>query len=131
MILQALTAYYEQLVRQDKLSAPGWDDSFKVSYELRLNDAGQLGFRARPAHGNQRWAKRPSLPRVQCAYQHTSNARPVFRQTCCAIIPPICWVQTKKASRSVQSSASMPVRRCTTGCWTMLTAPQPGDPCLF
>ena len=43
MILQALTAYYEQLVRQGKLSAPGWDDSFKVSYELRLNDAGQLG----------------------------------------------------------------------------------------
>ena len=42
MILQALTAYYEQLVRQGKLSAPGWDDSFKVSYELRLDDAGQL-----------------------------------------------------------------------------------------
>lgn len=42
MILQALTAYYEQLVRQGKLSAPGWDDSFKVSYELRLNDTGQL-----------------------------------------------------------------------------------------
>ena len=42
MILQALTAYYEQLVRQGKLSAPGWEDSFKVSYELRLNDAGQL-----------------------------------------------------------------------------------------
>lgn len=42
MILQALTAYYEQLVRQGKLSTPGWDDSFKVSYELRLNDAGQL-----------------------------------------------------------------------------------------
>lgn len=42
MILQALTAYYEQLVRQGKLSAPGWDDSFKVSYELRLNNAGQL-----------------------------------------------------------------------------------------
>lgn len=42
MILQALTAYYEQLVRLGKLSAPGWDDSFKVGYELRLNDAGQL-----------------------------------------------------------------------------------------
>ena len=42
MILQALTAYYEQLVRLGKLSVPGWDDSFKVSYELRLNDAGQL-----------------------------------------------------------------------------------------
>ena len=39
MILQALTAYYEQLLRQGKISAPGWDDTFKVSYELRLNDA--------------------------------------------------------------------------------------------
>ena len=44
MILQALTAYYEQLVRQGKLSAPGWDDSFKVSYELRLNDAGPVSY---------------------------------------------------------------------------------------
>ena len=42
MILQALTAYYEQLLRQGKISAPGWDDTFKVSYELRLNNAGQL-----------------------------------------------------------------------------------------
>lgn len=42
MILQALTAYYEQLLRQGKIAAPGWDGHFKVSYELRLNDAGQL-----------------------------------------------------------------------------------------
>ena len=42
MILQALTAYYETLQAQGKFSAPGWDDSFRVSYELRLNDAGQL-----------------------------------------------------------------------------------------
>ena len=42
MILQALTAYYEQLLQQGKIAAPGWDGRFKVSYELRLNDAGQL-----------------------------------------------------------------------------------------
>ena len=42
MILQALTAYYEQLLRQGKIAAPGWDGRFKVSYELRLNDVGQL-----------------------------------------------------------------------------------------
>ena len=42
MILQALTAYYEQLLQQGKIAAPGWDGTFKVSYELRLNDAGQL-----------------------------------------------------------------------------------------
>lgn len=73
MILQALTAYYEQLVRQDKLSAPGWDDSFKVSYELRLNDAGQLGFRARPAHGNKDGQKDRPCP--------ACNARTSTRQT--------------------------------------------------
>ncbi len=42
MILQALTAYYEQLLAQNKVDAPGWDKSFKVSFELRLNDAGEL-----------------------------------------------------------------------------------------
>lgn len=42
MILQALTAYYEQLRAQGKIAAPGWDGKFKVSYELRLNDAGEL-----------------------------------------------------------------------------------------
>ena len=42
MILQALTAYYEQLLRLGEIAAPGWDGHFKVSYELRLNDAGQL-----------------------------------------------------------------------------------------
>ena len=42
MILQALTAYYEQLLQQGRIAAPGWDGRFKVSYELRLNSAGQL-----------------------------------------------------------------------------------------
>ena len=42
MILQALTSYYEALRDKGVLSAPGWDDNFKVSYELRLNDSGQL-----------------------------------------------------------------------------------------
>lgn len=42
MILQALTAYYEQLLKQGKVEAPGWDSRFKVSYELRLGPDGQL-----------------------------------------------------------------------------------------
>ena len=42
MILQALTAYYEQLREQKKVEAPGWDSKFKVSYELRLGPDGQL-----------------------------------------------------------------------------------------
>lgn len=42
MILQALTSYYEALVQQGKLSAPGWDDAFKVSFWLEVGDDGQL-----------------------------------------------------------------------------------------
>lgn len=42
MILQALTAYYEALLRQGRLSAPGWDDAFKVSFMLEVGDDGSL-----------------------------------------------------------------------------------------
>lgn len=42
MILQALTAYYEALLRQGRLSAPGWDDAFKVSFMLEVGDDGGL-----------------------------------------------------------------------------------------
>ena len=42
MILQALTAYYEALLAQGKLSAPGWADPFPVSYELEVDDRGAL-----------------------------------------------------------------------------------------
>lgn len=42
MILQALTAYYEALLAQGKLSAPGWDDAFSVSYELEVDGHGAL-----------------------------------------------------------------------------------------
>jgi CRISPR-associated protein Csd1 len=42
MILQALTNYYEKLLEQGKVDAPGWDKTFKVSFELRINDSGEL-----------------------------------------------------------------------------------------
>ena len=42
MILQALTNYYEQLLRTGQLSAPGWESRFRVSYWLRINADGQL-----------------------------------------------------------------------------------------
>ena len=29
MILQALTAYYEEMLRKGKISAPGWDDALR------------------------------------------------------------------------------------------------------
>ena len=41
MILQALTELFEDLVRQGKLSAPGWS-SAKISYALCLDESGAL-----------------------------------------------------------------------------------------
>ena len=29
MILQALTAYYEEMLHKGKISAPGWDETFR------------------------------------------------------------------------------------------------------
>ncbi len=42
MILQALTAYYEELLRQGKTAAPGWDEAFNVSFGLEIGDNGEL-----------------------------------------------------------------------------------------
>ena len=42
MILQALTKYYDTLCAQGKLSPPGWDNAFKVSFALELDDDGAL-----------------------------------------------------------------------------------------
>lgn len=41
MILQALTELFEDLVRQGKLSAPGWSNA-KISYALCLDESGTL-----------------------------------------------------------------------------------------
>ena len=42
MILQALTAYYEALLQKGVISAPGWNESFKVSFWLEVSDTGEL-----------------------------------------------------------------------------------------
>ena len=41
MILQALTQYYEDLVKQDKIARPGWAMQ-KVSYALCIGESGEL-----------------------------------------------------------------------------------------
>lgn len=41
MILQALTSYYEDLVRKGKICSPGWGEA-KISYALVINDSGDL-----------------------------------------------------------------------------------------
>lgn len=129
MILQALTAYYEQLLKQGKVEAPGWDSRFKVSYELRLGPDGQLlalnDLRQEVPKGKKTVIAPRELPvphRVKRAAGVAANF--------CATIRPICWVQTKRASPSAPASASKPVPPSTTRCstaWTPLP-PKPSSP---
>ena len=117
MILQALTAYYEQLLAQGKVEAPGWDSKFKVSYELRLGPDGQLlalnDLRQEVPKG-----KRPSSPPVSSLSPTGSSAPPASPRTFCATTRPICWAQTKRASLSAPASASRPAPPSTTRCST-------------
>ena len=41
MILQALTRYYEDLLAQGKIDAPGWAPA-KISFALYLDENGEL-----------------------------------------------------------------------------------------
>ena len=41
MILQALTRYYEDLLAQGKIDAPGWAPA-KISFALYLDETGEL-----------------------------------------------------------------------------------------
>lgn len=116
MILQALTAYYEQLLRTGQISAPGWENQFKVSYWLRINAEGQLIDLVDCRQMVPRGKKEVLAPR-EMAVPAMSNELPALLQIFCVTIPPICWVQTKKASRSAPSSASKPVQNCTMPFW--------------
>ena len=42
MILQALTSYYESLLKQGRISQPGWDNACKISFGLELDEKGEL-----------------------------------------------------------------------------------------
>lgn len=70
MILQALTAYYEEQHRRGKISDVGWDDTFKVSFLLEIDDSGALvdviDNRELTASGK----KQALLPQAMCVPAH-------------------------------------------------------------
>ena len=75
-----------------------------------------------------RWfraAKKKCSPRGKWQFLPMSNELPALLQIFCVTIPPICWVQTKKASRSAPSSASKPVQSCTMPFWMGLIPLRP------
>jgi CRISPR-associated protein Csd1 len=61
MILQALTAYYEDLVARDAIGRPGWADA-KISYALYLDDDGNITHVAMVKTEQQRGKKTVLVP---------------------------------------------------------------------
>ena len=64
MILQALTAYYEQLLQKGAISAPGWDHAFNVSFYLVIDDSGRL-LHAEDKHISVQKGKKQALAPIQ------------------------------------------------------------------
>lgn len=73
MILQALYQYYMTLCDRGELSPPGWDDAFKVSFGLELDDEGNLidliDFRQEQIRGK----KTVIVPQVMRVPSHASR----------------------------------------------------------
>ena len=83
MILQALSAYYEQQRRKGQISDVGWDDSFKVSFLLEIDDTGALldviDNRELTAAGK----KQVLLPRAMCVPAHQLRSSGVAANFLC------------------------------------------------
>lgn len=83
MILQALTQYYEALLAQGRLSPPGWDSAFKVSYGLELGDDGSL-IQLIPYLQLQQFGKKTALaPRTMRAPAHVTRSSGIAANFLC------------------------------------------------
>ncbi len=105
MILQALTEYYEALVRQDKLDRPGWSKA-KVSYALELDTEGNLvrihSLRKEDTQGNKTVVQ-PSDKKVPAPVKRTVSIKPNFL---CDNSTYLLGIESDKNTESANQSES-------------------------
>lgn len=116
MILQALTAYYEQLLRTGQISAPGWENQFKVSYWLRINAEGQLIDLVDCRQMVPRGKKEVLAPREMAVPAHVKRASGIAANFLCDNSTYLLGAD-EKGKPSAPSSASKPVQSCTMPFW--------------
>lgn len=106
MILQALTQYYEDLLRLGKINRPGWSKQ-KLNYSLLLSEEGELLQLLHLQQEVQRGNKTVLGPR-KCGFPPLSKEAPVSAQTFCATPAATCWEWTAraKADRSIDCFAA-------------------------
>lgn len=83
MILQKLTAYYETLLEQDKISPSGWDDHFKVSFGLMLGEDGELVQLLTLKDQETRGKKTVEVPRIMKVPAHVKRSSGVAANFLC------------------------------------------------
>lgn len=107
MILQVLTRYYEDLLQQGEIAAPGWGPA-KISFALCLDRDGQvlqvIPIMEEVAMG-KKTVLRPQSMILPSAVKRTVGVASIS----CGTIPPTCWVLTRRESRS---AAGLLSRRC-------------------
>jgi CRISPR-associated protein Csd1 len=80
MILNALTNYYEILLKEDKVGRDGWSTA-KVSYAITINEEGQVkGFASlmKKGEGNKKEVLVPSQRTVPLQKGRSSQIAPYF-----------------------------------------------------
>lgn len=103
MILQALTAYYEAMLKKGIAAPPGWDGAFKVSFWLELNDSGELIDVIDQRHDEQRGKKTVLVPRQMSVPAHVKRSSGVAANFLCDNSSYILGADEKgKQARAVQ-----------------------------
>lgn len=83
MILQALTQYYETLLAKEKISPPGWNDQFSVSFGLELAPDGTLLQLIPYKQTKQQGKKTVEVPRNICVPAHVKRSSGVAANFLC------------------------------------------------
>ena len=103
MILQALTAYYEAMLKKGIVAPPGWDKTFKVSFWLELNDSGELIDVIDQRLDEQRGKKTVLVPRQMSVPAHVKRSSGVAANFLCDNSSYIFGADEKgKQARAVQ-----------------------------
>ena len=113
MILQALTQYYEDLVKQDKIARPGWAMQ-KVSYALCIGESGEL-------------------EQVVPLLEETEGKKPQPQtlRISCGTTAVICLAWMQKENRRGASNALKPAATTITLFWTESKVPRQRASCGF
>ncbi len=83
MILQALYQYYEAMLQQGKISAPGWNRDFKVSFLLEIDDSGALIDVVDNRNSQARGKKQVLLPGAMCVPAHVPRSSGIAANFLC------------------------------------------------